>query len=342
MKRLRFALASLTTLLATTVIAIAQVQPVVTPVQSGANDVAVPSDAVPVIDEVVETAAGHVVSPPERRIVLDGQVIFIQPPAPGWNTVPIQTGTKVTLSLGESFAGASAVTWWHDGVQLAATGSEPSWSISSLTAEHDGYYQARFVHDGTNKVSGEVRLKATPLQRAPLLNLSTKATLSSTSPSMTSGFVIDDAGLVPGQARYVLIRAIGPSLSDYGIDAPLPDPEFGLFHAGSGMGIGLAFPAIYYSDDTTPESRYYDWVRRVSAAVGAFPIPLYEQGQPRPPEDAMLIGLSPGAYTVTVKSRTGASGEVILEIYEVSTEIAKALEGDPPPPFDAVPVEPGS
>ena len=286
----------------------------------------------PLVADVVNntTAAGPIVSPPERRIALDGQVIFIQPPAPGWNTVPIQTGTKVTLSLGESFAGASSITWWHDGAQVAATGNEPTWSISSLSTDHDGGYHARFILDGANKVSAEVDLKATPLERAPLLNLSTKATLSAGSPSITSGFVINDAGLAPGQSRYVLVRAIGPSLSNYGVANPIADPVMAVRSAATGDEIGIGFAAVIYPDGTSPESRYYEWVGRVSAAIGAFPIPLYEQGEPRPAEHALLVSLAPGAYTVTVRSASNSAGEGMLEIYEVPTEIANALMGDPP------------
>jgi len=110
-----------------------------------------------------------------------------------------------------------------------------------------------------------------------------------------------------------------------------------LFNVASGGGIVIGFPAIAYDDGTTPQSRYFDWVRRVSAAVGAFPIKLYEPQTPAPSEDALLIRLSPGAYTVTLQSAAGATGEAMIEIYEVPDEIASALEGAPPPlpdPFD--------
>lgn len=73
-----------------------------------------------------------------------------------------------------------------------------------------------------------------------------------------------------------MIRVVGPSLEDFGVKESLPDPTMVLVNTKSGHTPGVGFPAIVYSDGSTPESHYYDWVGKVPAAVGAFPIPLYQ------------------------------------------------------------------
>lgn len=269
--------------------------------------------------------------PPEQTIELGIQEVNATAPNPEAFLARIQPGTRVTLTLADYFGDVSEVTWWRNGIQIANTGATRSWLIEEFSAADNGSYNARFNRHSYPTTSGGIILRAIDFERAPLLNLSTRVSISAETPEAVVGFVVGESGLTSGGLRGVLIRGIGPSLTHYGVSNALPDPRVGLRYASTGNYIGVGFPQIVYSDGTTPESRYFEWVRRISAAVGAFPIDLYEPGHPRPNEDAWLMWLSPGAYTVTLRSASDATGEALIEVYSVSESIASDTALEPPP-----------
>jgi len=123
-----------------------------------------------------------------------------------------------------------------------------------------------------------------------LLNISTLTTLNAND-LVSAGFVIGGT-----QAQTVLIRAIGPGLTQLGVTGVLADPTMELFSGQTVIG----------SND--------DWagaqVTILSAKVGAFALPAASK-------DAVIVKtLQPGNYTVQIKGK-GAAGAVIVEVYEV-------------------------
>lgn len=128
-----------------------------------------------------------------------------------------------------------------------------------------------------------------------VVNLSTRGTvIRGTVPSLIGGFVIE------GQAQRVLVRAIGPGLSQFNVNGVLADP-FLTIQKGN---LGLHFNGGWGS---RPDA---DEIAQTSTQVGAFPLA-------RSSEDAaLLVELPPGAYTASVVSESGNNGgEALLEIY---------------------------
>lgn len=128
-----------------------------------------------------------------------------------------------------------------------------------------------------------------------VVNLSTRGTVArGTNPTLIGGFVIE------GQAQRVLVRAIGPGLSQFNVNGVLADP-FITIQKGS---LGLHFNGGWGS---RPDA---DEIAQVSSEVGAFPLA-------RSAEDAaLLVELPPGAYTASLVSESGNyGGEALLEIY---------------------------
>ena len=123
-----------------------------------------------------------------------------------------------------------------------------------------------------------------------LLNISTLTTLNAND-LVSAGFVIGGT-----QAQTVLIRAIGPGLTQLGVPGVLADPTMELFSGQTVIG----------SND--------DWagaqVTILSAKVGAFALPAASK------DSVIVKTLQPGNYTVQIKGK-GAAGEVIVEVYEV-------------------------
>jgi hypothetical protein len=117
---------------------------------------------------------------------------------------------------------------------------------------------------------------------------------------LVGGFVIE--GNVP---KRVLIRAIGPTLSDYGVVGAVSDP--------------ILFVDGFESGNTIEIAENDDWglnsqpqvIRDASARIGAFP--LKDGGK----DAAVLVILKPGPYTATVRAKGSSVGIALFEVYEV-------------------------
>jgi hypothetical protein len=126
-----------------------------------------------------------------------------------------------------------------------------------------------------------------------LVNISARAHVSPGLPVM-GGFVIKD------EPRSVLIRAVGPTLSNFGVPQPLADPVLTLFRRST---------PIYENDNWATRHNAGEIIER-SQTVGAFPLPVGSK------DAALLVELTPGIYSAHASSAIpGQSGEVLLEIY---------------------------
>ncbi len=128
---------------------------------------------------------------------------------------------------------------------------------------------------------------------ARLINLSARTEIAADS-TVTVGFVL--VGTTP---RTLLIRAVGPGLTDFGVDGALSDPTLLLLRG------------------QVAESGNDDWggseeVRSTAEAVGAFPL-LNSSA-----DAALVTTLPPGAYTAQVTAPPGQSGVVLVEVYLVA------------------------
>ncbi len=126
------------------------------------------------------------------------------------------------------------------------------------------------------------------------LNLSTNTTLS-VNEQVVPGFVIEGP-----RSRNVLIRAIGPGLTQFGVGGVLADPTITLNRIVGGVASVIA------AND--------NWAASLAAtftAAGAFPITVGSN------DAAFQAHLLPGSYTITVGGKAGNSGQVIVELYEI-------------------------
>ncbi len=126
------------------------------------------------------------------------------------------------------------------------------------------------------------------------LNLSTNTTLS-VSEQVVPGFVIEGP-----RSRNVLIRAIGPGLTQFGVGAVLADPTMTLNRIAGGVASVIA------TND--------DWAASLATtftAAGAFPLSVGSK------DAAIQVHLLPGSYTITVGGKAGNSGQVLVELYEI-------------------------
>lgn len=125
-----------------------------------------------------------------------------------------------------------------------------------------------------------------------LANLSARLFSDATSDPLVGGFVI------AGGAKRVLIRAVGPGLSPFGVSGVLANPQLSLFAGATPYAV---------DDDWGGGPVLTDYFSR----VGAFALPAASR------DAALLVTLAPGAYSAVVNGVNNTSGAVLLEIYEV-------------------------
>ncbi len=128
-----------------------------------------------------------------------------------------------------------------------------------------------------------------------LVNFSLRTELREGVASEMIGFVV--SGNTPKQ---VLVRAIGPTLADYGVTNVHSDPKVAIFRQGS------ATPA-YENDDWGGTSE----LKAAFAATAAFALGDTSR------DAALLIELEPAAYVIEVIGVGRLAGAALLEVYEV-------------------------
>ncbi|MEY2563749.1 MAG: hypothetical protein QOH88_1942 [Verrucomicrobiota bacterium] len=222
----------------------------------------------------------------------------------------------IVRALGPSLAGAGIQGWLPDpklelrdssGTLLQAndnwketqeqairdtTVPPPNDSESALvTSLPPGAYTA--VVSGANNGSGIGLVEVYDLQRGPvskLANISTRGWVGTGDEAMIGGLIL----LGPDPAR-ILFRAIGPSLTNVGIQQPLADPQMELFDA---QGMKIASNNNWKESQSTV-------IQDTGAAPGS------------DAESAILIDLNPGNYTAVVSGVAGGTGVALIEAFHL-------------------------
>jgi hypothetical protein len=144
---------------------------------------------------------------------------------------------------------------------------------------------------GVNNTTGVGLVEAYDLDgtvNARLANISARGLVQTDDNLMIGGFIV----LGPNSQK-VLVRAIGPSLSGFGVANPLPDPILEL-HDGDG--------ALIASND--------NWRSTQEAEIIATTIPPSSDL-----ESAIVRNLAPGSYTAIVRGANNTTGVALVEAY---------------------------
>src|SRR5215471_1842754 len=131
-----------------------------------------------------------------------------------------------------------------------------------------------------------------PTVKSEVLNLSTRGVVSSGDNVLIGGFIVTGT-----QPKSMVLRAIGPSLSAYGLSNVLRDPVLSVYDS-SGHLIG------------TNDNWQSDPNHSVVEANGLAPA--------SPLESAIAQTLAPGAYTVIVRGTDPTPGIGLVELYDLS------------------------
>ncbi|HVU33354.1 MAG TPA: Ig domain-containing protein [Opitutaceae bacterium] len=139
-----------------------------------------------------------------------------------------------------------------------------------------------------------------------LINVSTRAYVDGAN-SIVQGFVV--AG---DQPKRVLIRAVGASLSQYGVTDAIADASLQVYSGSTVIAQNDDWGTPQTVVPTQPAANASD-IAAAASSVGAFALPSGSK------DAAALLTLPPGAYTIVVSGSAAQSGEVLVETYEVAT-----------------------
>jgi len=144
---------------------------------------------------------------------------------------------------------------------------------------------------------GETIVQSEPILPSRLGNIATRGIAGSGSTAMIAGTVVQ--GSTPKQ---LLVRGIGPTLAGFGVAGVLADPVLSVYDV-SGRLIATNSNWSTNLNDTA--------IAAAAARVGAFPLAAGSK------DGALLITLNPGAYTFQLGSISGASGNALVEAYDL-------------------------
>ncbi len=217
---------------------------------------------------------------------------------------------KQTVELSVVALGESLDYQWYQGVKgdisspvVGAVGSR----LEIRSIETDSSYWVRvskksqLVDEGFVFVDSETANLILRSNESCLTNISIRAAIDEASESIMAGFVITGSG-----SKTALIRAIGPGLGDQGLNESILDPLLTIYR----LDVSGSFFAVAQNDDWLSDD-----VIDATVVSGAFP--LVEGAK----DSAVLVNLLPGTYGAQVTCGENSTGQVLVELYDVSESV---------------------
>ncbi len=224
-------------------------------------------------------------------------VSIVLQPAP----VSTTEGGSATFTVAVTGDATLAYQWRRNQAPVAgATG--PSFTIYDVHASDAGTYDVEVENGFSATISVPALLTVNPVAvPSRLTNVSVRGFSGASSQTLIVGLVVGGTG-----AETALVRAVGPTLSQFGVTGLLADPQ---------LVLSTSAGATVASNDN------WGGVSALSALfaqVGAFALPAASL------DSAVVAPLAPGAYTAQVAGANGGTGIVLLEAYDTDTSPAPA------------------
>jgi hypothetical protein len=207
---------------------------------------------------------------------------------------------------------ASNNNWWTTIIGGIIASDQVAAIQASGYAPGDGRESAMIVNlppgnytaivRGVTNTTGVALVEMYDLSPAPdsiLGNISTRSFVQTGDAVMIGGFIVQGT-----QSRRVIIRAIGPELTQYGVPDVLADPTLEL-HDGTG--------ALIASND--------NWMTTIiGGIITANQVSDIQKSGHAPgdaSESAIIATLSPGSYTAIVRGVNNTMGVALAEVYDL-------------------------
>ena len=179
--------------------------------------------------------------------------------------------------------------------EIEATGLQPSNDAESALIATLAAGAYTVIERGKQDTTGVGLIEIYDLDAGvgpELANISTRGFVDTGSNVMIAGFIVAST---TGGSSQVIVRALGPSLGNFGVANPLADPVLDLYDA-NGM--------LIASND--------NWQSDQEAEIDATGL------QPsNDAEAAIVITLAPGAYTAIESGKNDGTGVGLVEVYNL-------------------------
>lgn len=220
------------------------------------------------------------------------------PRSPGAPTVNAGADQIVELAAGATLNGivnapsGSATIQWklYSGPTSVAFGNANSGNTTVSFSQPGSYTLELSADDGVHAVAYDA-IVMTVMPQARMANISTRAAVGIGENVSIGGFIIQ--GSAPKQ---ILIRALGPSLSNAGVQGALVDPTIELRDSHGTLLLG--------------NDNWRDTQEQEIQNTGLAP------SDDR--ESAILTSLAPGSYTAIVSGKNNTGGIGLIEVYEMA------------------------
>lgn len=225
----------------------------------------------------------------------------------------VQVGDSYTMSVTVTGPGPFLYAWGFrpDGSTTTGTfdlATGPSYTIGSVQTVDSGLYTAVVRGPGGTVVSNSARLTVNPgpavSAETTLANISTRGIVTPGSGALIAGIVI--GGTTP---KPILVRAIGPGLSDFGVGGALLDPSLRI--------VDSALRTVAENDDWDAGGNI-SAIEAAAKRLGAFAL---RRGTR---DSAILTTLQPGSYTAVVTGVGDLTGISLVEAYDADADAVTA------------------
>ena len=211
---------------------------------------------------------------------------------------PVSTTVGGVATFTVAVTGDAPVTYqWRKNQSLIPGATGPSFTIFNVQASDAGTYDVEVANPFSADISVPAPLIVLPAGTpSHLTNVSARGYSGGAGQLLIIGLVVGGSG-----TESALIRAVGPTLANFGVTGLLADPQLSLFDSGQ---------ALIASNDNWGGTGV---LATAFAQNGAFALP------PTSLDAALLATLQPGSYTAQVTGANGGTGVVLLEAYDADT-----------------------
>lgn len=180
-------------------------------------------------------------------------------------------------------------------VEIEATGLAPTNDLESALVAilNPGAYTAILRGQGNTTGVGVVdAYDLDPAADSTLANISTRGLVDTGDNVMIAGIIVGPANGANGK---IVVRALGPTLSDFGIQGALQDTTLDLINS--------------YGVTLRSNNDWRDTQEAEIEALGLQP--------PNDRESALLQTIAPGSYTAIVRGASNTTGVGLVEVYKL-------------------------
>ena len=181
--------------------------------------------------------------------------------------------------------------WFKNGQPLTGQ-TRQTLNLPFLLPADAGSYTCQVSNPLGSSTSAPARLEVrSGTGSLRLINTSTRLQVGTGENILITGLVLEGAG-----ERSFLIRAVGPTLQQFGVGNALARPQLTVFRGASRI---------------AANEGWNESLRSIFTASGAFPLPSGSA------DAALVLSLNAGAYSFQVSGANNSSGTALLEVYEL-------------------------